>query len=399
MHNEAPSRVDRIARRMSLIEPFRVMEIQALAHALEASGRSIIHMEIGQPDFGAPQQVIDAAASAMRRQSLGYTSALGIPDLREAIAGHYLHRLGTRVAAQEVIVTSGASGAFLLLLGALVDPGDEILMPDPCYPCNRHFVRLFEGTPVSMPVFASQQYQPSLADIKSAWGPRTRGVLLATPSNPTGTLIDRNELARIAQWVEGRGGFVIVDEIYQGLWYDREPVTALGLGGNIFVVNSFSKYFCMTGWRLGWAVVPPAYVSTIERLAQNVFICPSAPAQYAAVAAFGPETIAVLEERRLEFKRRRDMLFPALVDMGFSISAVPEGAFYIYAGCERFSSDSSRLVHDLLQEAGVALTPGGDFGCNGAGSHVRFAYTRSLADLEQGLDRLRRHLRGSAQRN
>lgn len=393
MINEARPGVEHIARRMAMIEPFRVMEIQALAHALEASGRHIIHMEIGQPDFGAPPRVVEAAVSAMREHSLGYTGALGIPALREVIAGHYRQRLGTPVDAERVIVTAGASGAFLLLLGALINPGDEVLMPDPCYPCNRHFVRLLEGIPVSMPVGADQQYQPTLADIRKAWGPRTRGVVLATPSNPTGTVIERNELASIAQWVDERGGFMIVDEIYQSLWYDHEPSTALGLPGNIFVVNSFSKYFCMTGWRLGWTIVPPAYVGVIEKLAQNVFICPSAPAQYAAVAAFGAETTALLEQRRMEFKRRRDMLLPALDALGFSVPAVPEGAFYIYAECERFSSDSSQFVREVLERAGVALTPGSDFGLNGANSHVRFAYTRSVEDLAEGLERLTKHLR------
>lgn len=388
MRAEASSKADQIASRMATIEPFRVMEIQALAHRLEAEGRRIIHMEIGQPDFGAPQLVVEAAVSALRSKPLGYTGALGIPPLREAIAGYYRQRFGVKVAAQQIIVTPGASGAFLLLLGALIDPGDEVLMPDPCYPCNRNFVRLFDGRPVSMPVDAKQQYQPVLSDIQGAWGPRTRGVLIASPSNPTGTVIGLAELAHIAAWVELQGGFVIVDEIYQSLWYDREPTTALDLGGNILVVNSFSKYFCMTGWRLGWLVAPASYTRALEKLAQNVFICPSAPAQYGALAAFEPDTIAVLEARRLEFKRRRDMLLPALRGMGFSIPAAPEGAFYVYAGCERFAADSSSFVHDVLEKTGVALTPGGDFGQNGADSHVRFAYTQSMPDLAEGLKRL-----------
>jgi aspartate/methionine/tyrosine aminotransferase len=290
------------------------------------------------------------------------------------------------------VITAGASGAFLLTLGTLVDPGDEVLMPDPCYPCNRHFVRLFEGRPRPIPVDEGRRYQLTSADVRSNWSKATRGVLLASPSNPTGTSIPREELRAIVDSVRRLGGFTVVDEIYQGLVYDGKASTVLEFADDVFVVNSFSKYFCMTGWRLGWIVAPESHVREIEKLAQNAFICPSAPAQYAALAAFRPETLAVLEERREEFRRRRDFMVPALRDLGFRIPLLPEGAFYIYAGCERFSGDSGQFAFRVLEEAGVAITPGLDFGSNAPERHVRFAYTRSLEDLREGVERLARML-------
>ncbi len=383
-----------LAARMADIEAFHVMDVQNRAHALEAAGRRVVHMEIGQPDFGAPPGVAQAAIDAIRERRLGYTASIGIPELRQAISDHYRERLGVTVPSSRIVVTAGASGAFLLTLGALVNPGDEVLMPDPCYPCNRHFVRLFEGRPRTVPVDENQHYQLADADIHSHWSRATRGVLLASPSNPTGTMIPRDELRAIIASVRRAGGFVVMDEIYQGLVYDGEASTVLELADDVFVVNSFSKYFNMTGWRLGWIVAPEAYVREIEKLAQNAFICPSAPAQYAALAAFRPETLAVLEERREEFRRRRDYMVPALRALGFRIPVMPQGAFYIYAGCESLSEDSTRFALRVLEEAGVAITPGLDFGSNRPERHVRFAYTRSLADLEEGVERIARMLGG-----
>jgi len=265
-------------------------------------------------------------------------------------------------------------------------------MPDPCYPCNRHFVRLLEGRARPIPVDEKSRYQLTAADVRSNWGKSTRGVLLASPSNPTGTSIPREELRAIIDAVRSLGGFVVVDEIYQGLVYDSEPSTALGLADDVFVVNSFSKYFCMTGWRLGWIVAPDSHVREIEKLAQNAFICASAPAQYAALAAFSPQTLATLEQRREEFQLRRDYMVPALRRLGFRIPLMPEGAFYIYAGCEEFSRDSGAFALRVLEEAGVAITPGKDFGANGPERHVRFAYTRSLDDLREGVESIARML-------
>jgi aspartate/methionine/tyrosine aminotransferase len=376
------------ALRMAQIEPFHVMEVQERAFRLEAAGRRIVHMEIGQPDFGAPPQVVEAAIRAMSTLRLGYTSPLGLPELREAIAAHYETRLGVKVPPGRIAVTTGASGAFLLVLAALVGPGDEILLPDPCYPCSRHMTRLFEGRPVAIPVDASTRYQPTARHVAEAWRPATRGLILATPANPTGTAIAREELRKVAQAVSERRGFLIVDEIYAGLTYDGEPRTALELGEDVIVVNSFSKYFNMTGWRLGWIVAPEELVRDIEKLAQNVYVSPPAPAQFAALAAFLPDSLALLEERRCEFRRRRDFLVPALRSLGFTVPLTPEGAFYVYAGCGRFAKDSAAFAMDALDHAGVALTPGLDFGAHAAKRHVRFAYTRSMTELTEGVERL-----------
>ncbi|HSD43572.1 MAG TPA: pyridoxal phosphate-dependent aminotransferase [Burkholderiales bacterium] len=386
----------RLATRMGDIEPFHVMEIGRRAEELEHAGRRVVHMEIGQPDFSAPPQVIEAAVTALRSQPLGYTAALGTPALRDAITRFYADRYGIDVAPERIVVTSGASGAFLIAMGALVDPGDEWLMPDPCYPCNRHFVRMFEGVPTTIPSGPERHYQLEHADVVRQWGARTRGVMLASPSNPTGTVVPAAALEAIVAEVRARRGFALIDEIYQGLTYGgpHHP-TALGLGDDLFVVNSFSKYFNMTGWRLGWLVAPTDYVREMERLAQNAYICPSAPAQAAALAAFRPDTIAVLEERRAEFMRRRDFLVPALRALGFGIPLLPEGAFYVYADCSRLTDDSERFAMEVLEHAGVAITPGRDFGKHRARAHVRFAYTRAMADLEEGVERLARLLQKS----
>ena len=376
------------AARLAEIEPFHVMEVQNRAQALEAQGRNIIHLEIGQPDFAAPSQVIEAAICAMHERSLGYTAALGLPELREAISRFYRERHGVDVPAGRIVVTAGASGAFLLALGALVDPHDEVLMPDPCYPCNRHFVRLFEGRARGVAVDEHQSYQLSASDVRREWKGRVRGVMLASPSNPTGTTIPTEELRGILDIAASKRGFAVVDEIYHGLTYGEPLATALAFSDQIFVVNSFSKYFNMTGWRLGWLVVPQGYLREIEKLAQNAYICASAPAQYAAIAAFRPETLEVLEERRAEFQRRRDFMVPALRELGFRIPIVPQGAFYIYAGCEKFGPDSSAFALRVLDDAGVAITPGLDFGTNRPERHVRIAYTRSMEELEDGVRRI-----------
>jgi len=378
------------AARLADIEPFHVMEVQNRAQELEVQGRNIIHMEIGQPDFGAPSQVIEAAICAMHERSLGYTAALGLPELREAISRFYRERHGVDVPAGRIVVTAGASGAFLLALGALVDPHDEVLMPDPCYPCNRHFVRLFEGRARGVAVDEHQSYQLSASDVRREWKGRVRGVMLASPSNPTGTTIPTQELRGILDIAASKRGFAVVDEIYHGLTYGDPLATALAFSDQIFVVNSFSKYFNMTGWRLGWLVVPQGYLREIEKLAQNAYICASAPAQYAAIAAFRPETLEVLEERRAEFQRRRDFMVPALRELGFRIPIVPQGAFYIYAGCEKFGLDSSAFALRVLEEAGVAITPGLDFGTNRPKRYVRIAYTRSMEELEDGVRRIAR---------
>jgi aspartate/methionine/tyrosine aminotransferase len=366
------------------------MEVMSRAHALEAAGRRVVHMEIGEPDFTAPQPVVETATTALREGLTAYTPALGLPSLREAIAGYYASRLGQSVDPARIAVTAGASGGLLLTLALLIDPRDEVLVPDPGYPGYRHFVRAFEGLARPLELDAGSAFQPTLEAVRSAWRARTRGVLLGTPANPTGTLIDPAELRRIAEFVAERGGVLIVDEIYQGLVYEAAPRTALGLPGEVVVVNSFSKYFCMTGWRLGWIVLPEARVRGVETLAQHLFICPSAVAQHAALAAFRPETIAILEGRRLEFARRRDFLMPRFERAGLAIPARPGGAFYLYASCASFSDDARGFALALLEEEGVAATPGIDFGANDTRHFIRFAYTRGLEELGVGMERIER---------
>ncbi len=365
------------------------MDVLARAHALEAAGRRVIHMEIGEPDFGAPPQVAAAAVRALAEGRTSYTAALGLPELREAIAAYHRERLGEPVEAASVAVSAGASGGLLLALALYVDPGDEVLVPDPGYPGYRHFVRAFEGRAVPLALQAASGFQPTLEMVRAAWGPRTLGLVLGSPSNPTGTLIAAAELARIAEFVAGRGGVLVLDEVYRGLVY-APPEPAPRLPGEVVRIGSFSKYFCMTGWRLGWVRLPEARTRDFEKLAQHLFISPSALAQHAALAAFLPETLAVLEARRAEFRRRRDFLVPALERAGLRVPARPEGAFYVYADCAGVAADAKRFALELLEREAVAATPGIDFGMNGTRRCVRFAYTRAMADLEEAARRLER---------
>jgi len=382
-----------LAQRMAAIEPFRVMDVMSRAAALEREGRSIIHMEVGEPDFPTPEPVRRAAREALAGGSLPYTVALGLPELREAIAGFYRTRYRFELSPERIIVTAGSSGALLLVMAALLDPGSELLMADPGYPCNRQLARTVDGVPVGIPVGPESAWQPTAELVEERWGERTRAVLVASPANPTGTLIDPADLRRIQEVAERRGGRLVVDEIYHGLTYGPEPRTALEISDRVLVVNSFSKYFDMTGWRLGWLVSPPGYVRELEKLQQNLFICPSTLAQRAALAAFLPETLAVLEARRRELQARRDLVVPALREMGFDVPVTPEGAFYVYAGCGRLADDSGRFALEILERAGVAVTAGLDFGRHQPEKHLRFSYTTSLENLREAMERLRAFLR------
>jgi aspartate/methionine/tyrosine aminotransferase len=373
---------------MAGIEPFRVMDILARARELEAQGRSIVHMEVGEPDFPTPQPICEAGIAALRKGELHYTPAPGLTELREVIAGHYRTHHGIEVPSSRIVVTTGSSGALLLALGVLVNPGDQVLLSDPGYPCNRNFVRLLEGEPVGVAVGPDSNYQLTPELIEQHWASRTVAAIAASPSNPTGAVIPAVHLKAMLELARERGGTLIVDEIYHGLVYEGEAVSALTLADDAFIVNSFSKYFNMTGWRLGWLVVPERYLREIDKLAQNVFISPPAPAQFAALAAFGPETLAIAEAHRIEFKERRDYLVPALRALGFDIPHTPEGAFYIYAGCSRLTQDSFAFTRDLLEEAGVAIAPGIDFGIHRPHEHVRFSYTKSIAVLAEGVRRI-----------
>ena len=383
-----------MASRVAAIEPFHVMEVQTAARALEAAGRTVVHMEIGEPDFPTPAPVLAAAQRAIATGDIYYTSALGLPTLREAIARHYAEHLGVAIPPDRVIVTAGSSAALLLVMALLVDRDHEILMSDPGYPCNRHFVRVFEGEPVGVPVGPDTRYQLSAALIERAWSERTRGVLIASPSNPTGTQVPPDELRSIAASVARLGGRFIVDEIYLGLTYDGEPQSALAIArahaDDLFVVSSFSKYFNMTGWRLGWVIAPERHVRDLEKLAQNLYISPPTVSQRAALACFLPETLALLEERRRAFRDRRNFLVPALRQLGFGIPVTPTGGFFVYADSSRFGADSQVFCRALLEEVGVAITPGLDFGHHRAESHVRLAYTIGMAKLEDGIERIRR---------
>jgi aspartate/methionine/tyrosine aminotransferase len=365
------------------------MEIQTAARELERQGKDVIHMEIGEPDFTTPRPIVEAAVAALNTRPMFYTSALGIEPLREAIAAYYASHYGVSVSPDRIIVTAGSSAALLLAFGVLLNPGDEVLMADPGYPCNRHFVRALEGVPRPIPVGPEHAYQLTAAHIGRRWSARSVATLVASPSNPTGTLIAPDELTRLHAEVAARGGTLIVDEIYQGLTYGVAPSTALAISDDLFVINSFSKYFQMTGWRLGWLVVPPAYVREVEKLAQNLFISASTPAQHAALAAFHPETLAILEERRGEFQARRDFLVPALAELGFRVPVVPQGAFYLYAESSQIATDSFALSRRILQQAHVALTPGRDFGQAAPERHIRIAYTQTVARLAEALQRIR----------
>lgn len=374
--------------RVQEIAPFHVMEVQTAARALEAAGRDVVHMEIGEPDFPTPEPVLAAARDALEGGGIYYTSALGLPALRTAIARHYGDHYGVAVSPERIVVTAGSSAALLLATALLVDRDEQILMSDPGYPCNRHFIRTLEGEPVGIAVGPESNYQLDSVVIAEAWTARTRGVLIASPSNPTGTTVAAEEMKRIAATVAARGGALIVDEIYLGLSYAGPPRSALAIADESFVISSFSKYFNMTGWRLGWLVAPERHVRDLEKLAQNLYISPPTLSQRAALACFEPRTLAILETRRQEFQSRRDFLVPALRELGFVIPLMPSGGFFVYADCSPFGFDSERFCRQALEATGVAFTPGVDFGSHRAGDHVRFAYTIAIDRLREGVRRL-----------
>jgi len=383
----------RLAARNADIAPFQVMEIQTAARRLEAQGRIVVHMEIGEPDFPTPEPVLAAARSGIAKGDLYYTSALGITPLREAISRYYAEHYGVEVLPERVIVTAGSSAALMLVLALLIDRDDQVLMADPAYPCNRQFVRVLEGETVGIPVGPETRYQLTAQLIAQHWNARARAALIASPSNPTGMHVPREEMARIVEQVRTLGGALIVDEIYLGLSYqDTPPQTALSLSDELFIINSFSKYFNMTGWRLGWMVAPERAVGELDKLAQNLYLAAPTPAQHAALAAFQPETLAILESRRQELRARRDYLVPALRGLGFEIPVMPQGAFYVYAGCGTLTRDSFGFARDLLERAGVAITPGVDFGANAPERHVRFAYTSPIERLQEGVARIAKFL-------
>tara|TARA_B110000211_G_scaffold147416_2_gene167959 strand:+ start:1447 stop:2643 length:1197 start_codon:yes stop_codon:yes gene_type:complete len=387
------------ASRTEEIAPFQVMAILQQAQTLAAQGIDVIHLEIGEPDFTTPAPIVEAGIEALKQGKTHYTPALGLPELRQKIADFYRTRYGVDVSASRIAITPGASGALLLLMAARLEAGDELLMADPGYPCNRHFARVFEAQGRLIATTADSGFQLTPEHIEKNWTEgASKAVLMASPANPTGAMISHEVLEKIAQVTADQGGELWVDEIYHGLTYHdasdsrfagQRPQTALALGEHVVVINSFSKYFGMTGWRLGWMVVPEHYIPVIERLAQNLFLAPTTPSQYGALAAFDNDSLAIMEARRLELQQRRDYLLAELPKLGFRIPVVPDGAFYIYADASALTQDTQVFCQQLLQETGVAITPGFDFGDQNANVYIRIAYTTNIERLEQAIARIK----------
>lgn len=384
--------MSRLADRTDRTVPFYAVEVFKQAQALCAQGHDIISLGIGEPDFTAPTQVIETLERAARAGLSGYTPPAGIPALREAIAHYYGTHFSAQIDPARILVTSGASGALLLATMALINPGDEVLMPDPSYPANQNFITAAGGRARLLPCSAENRYQLSAQDIETHWGPATRGVLIASPSNPTGTSIARPALRKLIDAVRARGGFIIMDEIYLGLYYDEAPQSALTLDDDIIVINSFSKYFHMTGWRLGWLIAPLTMMPAIEKLAASLAICAPALAQHAALTCFAPEVMRIYETRRLSFKTRRDYLLPEFERLGLHVPAAPDGAFYIFADISAHSDDSEVFAQRLLNVAHVAAVPGRDFGAAHARQTVRFSYATGLDRLREAVARMEHFL-------
>ncbi|MCV2368811.1 pyridoxal phosphate-dependent aminotransferase [Roseateles oligotrophus] len=387
----------KLAGRLDRIEPFYVMECAKTAAEIARGplcdialgGRKMIYLNIGEPDFVAPPAVQAAGQACIKAGLTQYTAATGLPALRQALSTWYLQRFGLSIAAERIVITAGASAALQLVCLALFERGDRVLMPDPSYPCNRHFVAAADALPVLLPCGPEQRFQPSAAQVDEAWDANTRAVLLASPSNPTGTSIAPDELQAIALAVRARGGVTIVDEIYLGLSFDaRFQRSALEFGDDVISVNSFSKYFGMTGWRLGWLVLPPDLVAPIEKLTQNLFICASSIAQYAALACFEPDAITEFERRRETLRERRDYIVPALQALGFKVPVLPDGAFYVWFDCSAVCANSWDFAFELMSKAQIALTPGRDFGRAGTESWMRLSFASSMADLQEAVARM-----------
>ncbi len=377
-----------IAKRNESITSFIVMEILEKAHRLEREGRDIIHLEIGEPDFDTPKPIVEAGIKALKEGKTHYTPSLGIPELREKIAAFYYSYYGIEIPPERVVVTNGTSGAFLLIMAAILDIGDELIFTDPGYPCYPNFARTFDATPVFVPVYEEENFEVSPDRLKSALSSKTKAILIASPANPTGTLTRPEVLKEAIEMAP----FFISDEIYHGLVYEGKEHTALEFSEDVIVINGFSKLFAMTGWRLGWMIVPDNLLRTVHKLAQNLFICSSSVAQYAALAAFEESWSYVLEMKR-KYNERRRVIVEGLRNLGFGIKSTPAGAFYVFANISRFSDDSFKFAHEILDEAGVAVTPGVDFGSNRTNHYIRFSYANSLENIKEALRRLEKFLK------
>lgn len=380
------------SRRSHEIAPFHVMSLLARAQALEQAGHDVIHLEIGEPDFTTAEPIVRAGQAALAAGHTRYTAARGLPALRQAISGFYRSHYGLDVDPERILVTPGGSGALLLASSLLVDPGRHWLLADPGYPCNRHFLRLVEGGAQLVPVGPDTAYQLTPSLVEQHWNADSVGALVASPANPTGTVLSADELAALSKTLHARGGHLVVDEIYHGLTYGLDAPSVLQVDDSAFVLNSFSKYFGMTGWRLGWLVAPPAAVPDLEKLAQNLYISASSIAQHAALACFSAESMAIFEQRREAFRQRRDFLLPALRELGFRIEVEPQGAFYLYADVSAFTDDAQAFCAHFLETEHVAFTPGLDFGFHRANQHVRLAYTQEVPRLQEAVARIARGL-------
>ncbi len=380
------------SRRSHEIAPFHVMSLLARAQALEQAGHDVIHLEIGEPDFTTAEPIVRAGQAALAAGHTRYTAARGLPALRQAISGFYRSHYGLDIDPERILVTPGGSGALLLASSLLVDPGRHWLLADPGYPCNRHFLRLVEGGAQLVPVGPDTAYQLTPSLVEQHWNADSVGALVASPANPTGTVLSADELAALSKTLHARGGHLVVDEIYHGLTYGLDAPSVLQVDDSAFVLNSFSKYFGMTGWRLGWLVAPPAAVPDLEKLAQNLYISASSIAQHAALACFSAESMAIFEQRREAFRQRRDFLLPALRELGFRIEVEPQGAFYLYADVSAFTDAAQAFCAHFLETEHVAFTPGLDFGFHRANQHVRLAYTQEVPRLQEAVARIARGL-------
>ncbi|MBD3612510.1 MAG: aminotransferase class I/II-fold pyridoxal phosphate-dependent enzyme [Hydrogenovibrio crunogenus] len=381
-----------IADHAKTIQPFRVMKILGEAKALERQGKDIIHMEIGEPDFESLECVHDAVKTALDQGKTHYTPTLGLPELRHKLSEFYADFYRANVKSDNIMLTPGASSALQLALTALLNPGDKVLMSDPTYPCNRQFVQLLHGELVLLPVEADSDYQLTLAHLKRHWQDGIKVVMVASPSNPSGTVIEQDELIKMAEFAATKNAYFLVDEIYQGLVYDRPAESILSHDhppDNVIVINSFSKFFNMTGWRLGWMVAPSHLMSVLERLGQNLFLSAPTPSQYGALRVLEKEALMQLEGRRKIFERRRNTLFHAMQDAGIPPKVLPQGAFYLYWDVSDYTDDAEQFCSRLLAETGVAITPGTDFGTHKAHQHVRLAYTTSEDQLKQAVLKIR----------
>lgn len=380
----------KITERAGKIAPFYVMELLEKAKAMEARGEDIIHMEVGEPDFATPLSIKEEAIRAIRDNRTFYTHSLGLPELREKIAEYYERIEHVRVSPERVLITNGTSGAFLLLFTTLLEKGRILAVSDPGYPCYRNFGTLVDAEILSLPVSEGTRFEITVECLGST-DVTPQLLIISNPSNPTGVVYREETIYELYKFISSKGGMLIVDEIYSGLSYRGELRTSLSISEDVIVVNGFSKAYAMTGWRLGWMVVPPALVRPIQKIAQNVFISPPSISQYAAMYAF--DEADELENMRKTYEERRDFMLPQLKRLGFSIPVDPEGAFYIYAGIDKWGLDSMEFVEKALREARVALTPGYDFGSYKAGSHIRFSYANNMNRLKAGCERLERWLR------